>query len=123
MPFGLSEFCRMPFGLRNAAQTFQYFMDQVLHGLDFCYVYIDDVLVASRTPEEHKLHLRMVLEHFQLYDILINPNKCVLGVAELQFLGHHVNQHRVSHMRTKYMSSESFPNLQPYINYGSSLAW
>ena len=94
-PFGLFEFCRMPFGLRNAAQTFQRFMDQVLRGLDFCYVYIDDVLVASHTPEEHKLHLRMVLEQFQLYGILINPTKCVLGVAELQFLGHHVNQHGV----------------------------
>ena len=86
----------MPFGLRNAAQTFQRFMDQVLRGLDFCYVYIDDVLVASRMPEEHKVHLHIVLERFQLYGILINPTKCVLGVAELQFLGHHVNQHRVS---------------------------
>ena len=71
-------------------------MDQVLRGLDFCYVYIDDVLVARCTPEEHKLHLHMVLECFQLYGILINPTKCVLGVAELQFLGHHVNQLGVS---------------------------
>ena len=94
-PFGLFEFCGMPFGLRNAAQTFQHFMDQVLRGLDFCYkyVYIDDVLVASRTPEKHNLHLHMVLEQFQLYGILINPTKCVLGVPELQFLEHHINQH------------------------------
>ena len=46
-PFGLFEFTRMPFGLRNAAQTFQRFLDHVLHGLDFAYVYIDDVLIAS----------------------------------------------------------------------------
>ena len=52
-PFGLYEFVRMPFGLRNAAQTFQRFMDQVLRGLMFAYGYIDDVLVASKTPEEH----------------------------------------------------------------------
>ena len=82
-PFRLFEFCRMPFGLRNAAQTFQCFMDQVLRGLNFCYVYIDDVLVASHTPKEHKLHLCMILECFQLYGILINPTKCVLGVVEL----------------------------------------
>ena len=43
----------MPFGLRNAAQTFQRFMDQVLRGISFSYAYIDDLLVASTTPEEH----------------------------------------------------------------------
>ena len=56
-PFGLFEFVRMPFGLRNAAQTFQRFMDQVLRGLPFAYAYIDDVLVASTTREEHLQHL------------------------------------------------------------------
>ena len=95
-PFGLFEFKRMPFGLRNAAQTFQRFMDQVLRGLDFCYVYIDDVLIASRTAEEHKVHLHLVLQRFVLYGILINPAKCVLGVTELRFLGHHVNKEGVS---------------------------
>ena len=57
-PFGLFEFVRMPFGLRNACQTFQRFMDQVLRGLHFCFVYINDVLVASSTPDEHKQHLQ-----------------------------------------------------------------
>ncbi|BHF68305.1 hypothetical protein SprV_0301133900 [Sparganum proliferum] len=53
-PFGLSEFIRMPFGLRNAAQTFQRFIDRVLRGLPFVYAYIDDLLVASRNAEEHR---------------------------------------------------------------------
>ena len=46
-PFGLYEFLCMPFGLKNAAQTFQRFMDQVLHGLNFVFDYLDDILVAS----------------------------------------------------------------------------
>ena len=50
-PFSLFEFTRMPFGLRNATQTFQRFMDQVLRGNLFTYAYIDDVLVASTSPE------------------------------------------------------------------------
>lgn len=51
MLFGLFEFVRMPFGLRNAGQTFQQFMDQVLHG----FIYVDDdMLIASSSPEEHK---------------------------------------------------------------------
>ena len=49
-PFSLFEFVRMPFGLRNAAQTFQRFIDQVLRGLDFSYAYVDDVLIASSSP-------------------------------------------------------------------------
>lgn len=48
-PFGLFEFPRMPFGLRNAAQTFQRFMHQVLDGLDFLYVYLNDVIIYSKT--------------------------------------------------------------------------
>ena len=50
-PFGLFEFLRMPFGLRNAAQMFQRFIDQVLCGLHFCYAYIDDLLIA-RAPTQ-----------------------------------------------------------------------
>ena len=45
--FGLFEFARMPFSLRNAAQTFQKFVDPVLQGLTFAYAYIDDILIAS----------------------------------------------------------------------------
>ncbi|XP_076764862.1 uncharacterized protein LOC143431809 [Xylocopa sonorina] len=56
-PFGVFEFPFMSFGLRNAAQTFQRFIDEVLRGLDFCYAYIDDILVASSSEEEHRQHL------------------------------------------------------------------
>ena len=47
---GLFEFQFMTFGLHNAAQPVQRFMDE---GLDFCYAYIDDIFVASASPEEH----------------------------------------------------------------------
>ena len=52
-PFGMFEFIYMSFGLRNAAQSFHRFMDKVLHGLDFCFSYIDDILVFSRSRAEH----------------------------------------------------------------------
>ena len=51
-PFSLFEYFRMPYGLSNTAQTFQRFMDEVCHGLDFVYVYLDDTLVVSMTKEE-----------------------------------------------------------------------
>ena len=48
------------FGLRNAAQTFQRFLDQVLRGIPSAYAYIDDVLIASRTPEQHLTDIRTI---------------------------------------------------------------
>jgi Reverse transcriptase (RNA-dependent DNA polymerase) len=56
-PFGLYEYLYMPFGLQNAAQTFQRLMDQLLQGLPYAFVYLDDILVASRTWQEHLQHL------------------------------------------------------------------
>lgn len=61
-PFGLFEFTRIQFGLRNAAQTFQRFMHDVLKGLDVCFPYIDDILIASNNANEHEHHLRKVFE-------------------------------------------------------------
>lgn len=87
-PFGLFEFPRMTFGLRNAAQSFQRFMHMVLRDLDFCYVYIDDVLIASKTLEQHITHLRLVFERFANYGMVINVSKCVFGQANVSFLGH-----------------------------------
>ena len=60
--------------------------------VDFCYIYIDDILIASRTTEEHKVHIRLVLQRFVQYGILINPVMCVLGVTKLHFMGHYVNK-------------------------------
>ena len=56
-PVGLYEYTKMPFGMRNCGNTFQHFMDQATRGLDFCFVYVDDVLVASNSFEEHKSHM------------------------------------------------------------------
>ena len=95
-PFGLFEFLRMPFGLRNAAQTFQRFIDQVLHGLHFVYAYIDDVLVASSSPQKHQYHLRLIFECFKQYSIAINSAKCEFGRSQLTFLGHLVSQDGIS---------------------------
>ena len=56
-PFELFEFLHLPFGLRNAAQSFQIFIDHELHGLHFVCTYVDDVLIASSSKEEHIKHV------------------------------------------------------------------
>ncbi|GFW70616.1 retrovirus-related Pol polyprotein from transposon opus [Trichonephila clavipes] len=86
-PFGLYEFNTMSFGLRNAPSTFQRFITEVLYGLDFVFPYLDDVLVASSTEEEHSEHLKMVFERFQQYGLRMNVSKSVMGAAQVEYLG------------------------------------
>lgn len=87
-PFGLYEFPVMTFGMRNAAQTFQRYMDKAMRGLPFVFAYIDDLRVASKNLNEHKEHLRIVLERLREYGLQINLNKCEFGKSEILFLGH-----------------------------------
>ncbi|BHF84524.1 hypothetical protein SprV_0902767500 [Sparganum proliferum] len=108
-PFGLFEFIRMPFGLRNAAQTFQRFIDRVLRGLPFVYAYIDDLLVANRNAEEHKEHLALVVDRLDQFGVVINPSKCVLGVPSLDFLGHHVDAQGLRPLPSKVEAIRDFP--------------
>ena len=90
-PFGLYEFLRTPFGLRNAAQAFQRLMDTVCQGLEFVFVYLDDVLVASKTPDEHRVHLTHLFERFKRHGLVLNVAKCIFGEPQLKFLGHRVS--------------------------------
>ena len=108
-PFGLFEFLRMPFRLRNAAQTFQRFIDQVLRGLPYCYAYIDDLLVASNSPEQHKEHLHQVLRRLHEHGIIINPAKCEFGVSELDFLGHRVCSQGIQPLPERVKAIKDFP--------------
>ena len=60
-PFGMFEFLRLPFGLRNAWNTFQRMMDSILGDLPYCFTYVDDILVFSSSLEQHVDHLRQVV--------------------------------------------------------------
>ena len=88
-PFGLFNFTRTPFGLRNSGQTFQSFIDRVTRGLDFVFVYLDKLLVTSPDHRTHKNHLKIIFTRLAEYGIIIGPEKCQLGTPELGFLGHH----------------------------------
>ncbi|XP_065213391.1 uncharacterized protein LOC135840687 isoform X1 [Planococcus citri] len=90
-PFGLFEYLRMPFGLRNAPQTYQRFMDAMFRDFDFVICYLDDILIFSANEEEHLRHLEMVLKRLHEYGLTINPRKCQLGKTKVKFLGHDVS--------------------------------
>ncbi|GFX01215.1 retrovirus-related Pol polyprotein from transposon 297 [Trichonephila clavipes] len=87
-PWGLYEYTHLCFGLVNAPQTFMRFMHEVLRGLPFCFVYLDDILCYSENAEEHRSHLRTIFQRLSSYGLKLNISKCVFGVTELIFLGH-----------------------------------
>lgn len=87
-PFGLYEYLRMPFGLKNAPSTFQRFMNNIFRGIDFVFVYIDDILVASKDEDQHVKHLSTVFEKLDEFGLKINIDKCVFAKSKLIFIGH-----------------------------------
>lgn len=107
--FGLFEFPFMSLGLRNAAQTFQRFMDEALRGLNFAYVYIDDILVASESEEQHREHLQQLFQRLQDYGILINPAKCILGESVVKFLGYQVSSDGITPPAGKVQAVNEYP--------------
>lgn len=109
-PFGLWEFNKMPFGLRNSAQTFQRFMDNsVLQGLEYIFAYIDDVIVASDDIISHKRHLEEVFRRFDEFGITINIAKCCFGQAKLDFLGFEVSTDGIKPLDHKVQAIVNFP--------------
>ena len=108
-PFGLYKFLRMPFGLKNAAQTFQRLMDMVCRGLDFVFVYLDDILIFSHSSEQHKAHLQQLFKRLQEHGLVVSPAKCKFGVTEIDFLGHHISKEGVKPLTEKVEAIQSFP--------------
>ncbi len=88
--WGLFEWNRMPFGLCNAPATFQRLMNQVLRKYlrKFVLVYLDDIIIYSKTFEEHKEHVRLVFEALRATFLMMKPKKCKFAQKELRFLGH-----------------------------------
>ena len=78
-PYGLFEFLQMSFSLRNAAQSFHWFMDQVLRGPHFVYSYLDNILIARTMSEEHHVHLCQVFFCLGDHGLQVHPSKCALG--------------------------------------------
>ncbi|ROT65882.1 reverse transcriptase [Penaeus vannamei] len=108
-PFGLFEFLRMPFGLRNATHTFQRFINDVIRGLEGVFAYIDDIFVASTSEADHARHLRALFGRLQGAGVVVNPGKCQFGVASLSFLGHTVTPQGITPKQEKVTAIRKFP--------------
>ena len=108
---GLYEFVRMPFGLCNAPATFQRVMQVVLAGLEGegVFVYLDDILIASKSFDEHLKQLREVFEHLRSASLRLKPKKCLFLRSEVPYLGHMISAQGVRPDPAKTEKVKSFP--------------
>ena len=90
-PFGLFEFTRMTFGMRNAGNTFQRLIDRTMAGVDSASPYLDDILVFSRGEVEHRRDLQETLERLKAAGLTANAEKCEFNKPSIEFLGHTVS--------------------------------
>ena len=94
---GVYEFLRMLYGLCNALVTFQRLMQNCLGELNLTYalIYLDDVIVFSRTEEEHLHRLRVVFSQFLEHGLKLKPSKCHFLQDEITFLAHEISADRM----------------------------
>jgi hypothetical protein len=87
--FGHYQFKVLPFGLCNAPATFQRLMNDIFHPYltRFLQVYLDDLLIYSKSIPEHMQHLRIVLSVLRDHKLYIKPSKCEFGRTSIPFLG------------------------------------
>jgi hypothetical protein len=100
-PWGSFYYSRMPFGTKRSANTFQRFVDEVLRDLIVTnddgttrivdtFAYIDDILIASSSPDHHLADLHALFTRLAEYDLRINTHKCEFGRSHIIFLGHEI---------------------------------
>ena len=88
LPFGKYEYVKVPLGLAQALAYFQELMTRILRDFDFAIAYQDDILIFSRTAEEHLSHIRKVFEKLQSAKLSMKLSKCHFFSKEIQYLGH-----------------------------------
>lgn len=112
---GVYEWMRVAMGLTGAPSYFQRQMTHtVLNGLvyDICEVYLDDIIVYGKTEEEFTRNLRTVLQRLNKFNITVNPDKCQLGLAEVEYVGHTLNKEGKNFTREKLQKVVDFAKPQ-----------
>ena len=109
-PLGLFQFCTMPFGLCGAPATFQRMMDQIIWGRHhYVRAYLDDLVIFSKTWEEHLEHLNAVFQLLQDAGLTIKLKKCQFVMQECSYLGHVIGHGVTRPEAQKIKAIRSYP--------------
>lgn len=110
-PLGFYECKRMPFGLTNAPATFQRLMESCMGDLylKYCLLYLDDIVVYSKTYEEHLERLEAVFERLKENGLKLKPSKCKLFQRSICYLGHVISKDGVSTDPEKIKAVQEWP--------------
>jgi len=108
---GFYECLRVPFGLKNAPSHFQRVVDSILgmYRLDFALAYIDDIIIYSKTLEEHLDHVDKVLEALRSIGMTITEEKCHFAYDNVELLGHRVGRLGLSTLKERVEAINALP--------------
>jgi hypothetical protein len=111
--YGSFEFLVMPFGLTNSPSTFQAVMNDFFREYldEFVMAYIEDILIFSRTAEDHLRHVELILARLRQHQRFANMSKCEFNRASLPFLGHVADQDGVEMKQIKVQALADWPRL------------
>ncbi|KAK7887257.1 hypothetical protein WMY93_026878 [Mugilogobius chulae] len=111
-PLGHFEYLVMPFGLTNAPAVFQALVNDVLRDFlnHFVFVYLDDILIFSSSPEEHVVHVRQVLQRLLENKLFVKEEKCEFHVQSVSFLGYIIGNGQVKPDPSKIRAVEEWPS-------------
>ena len=87
-PFGKYEYVKVPLGLAQAPAYFQEVMTGILKDFNFMIAYLDNIIIFSKTPQEHLSHIRKVFEKLWSVKLSMKMSKCNFFSKEIQYLGH-----------------------------------
>ncbi|EUC56294.1 Transposon Tf2-1 polyprotein, partial [Rhizoctonia solani AG-3 Rhs1AP] len=108
---GLFEYLVMPFGLKNAPEVFQRYMNDIFHDLidDSVIVYLDDILIYLRNKEEHTGHVKEVLRRIQEHNLFLKLSKCKFYTTEVTYIGIVITPEGISMEKEKIKDVEEWP--------------
>ena len=121
-PDGSYEFLKMPFGVINSAATLKRAMKKLIEDLDDVDFYWDDILVHTRTWEEHIRALRELFSRLVQAGLTIRPTKCLFGVNSVDFLGHRLKQGMIGQNNVEKIKDAPRPSTKKQVRSFMGLA-